>query len=83
VGGDSVRTAQVIILITPKRKNCQGRPGANRTGNYSYHPKKKKIARAGGESVRTAQVIILITPKRKKLPVWLHTGSYRLNLFNL
>ena len=50
LGGGSVRTAQVIILITLlKKKIVRGDPPpcgfTPRTGNYSYHPKKKKIVR--------------------------------------
>ena len=44
------------------------RVGANRTGNYSYHPKKKKIVRGDSPpcGFTPAQVIILITLLKKK-----------------
>ena len=41
-----------IEPLTPCWREHSAR-GANRTGNYSYHPKKKKNAGVGGESPLT------------------------------
>ena len=74
--------AQVIILITPKRKKLSGatRPrvgGDSPLRIYSYNTLKERNIR--GDSPPHPLRIYFFIPKRKKCqgrlaPVWLHTG---------